>query len=212
MRSYCDLLKDGIIDFEKTLLDKYFLLDLDETECMLLLRLYQLSKQYLDNSYSLNINYLKSKMSLKEDDLSDKIANLVSKGFITLQINESDNEILEIYSLDQTYEELAYLLENNDVKREKNETSILMRKTASTIEGIVNKMLTPFEIEIIKKWFYDAKYSQENINKAIEKVSKVKNPSVQAIDRVLYSQTTESIENDDIIKAQEILKRKYGKK
>ena len=41
MKSYFDLIKNNVIDFEKTLLEKYYEIGLTETECLVLLRLYQ---------------------------------------------------------------------------------------------------------------------------------------------------------------------------
>lgn len=213
MRSYLDLIKEGIIDFQKILLDKYYILGLTESECLVLLRLYQNSnKTNKDLKNILDLTQLKKTTSLDQDALGDIVAKLVSKGFITLNIDESNGTFTESYSLEETYKELAYVLENNDVVKVDNETSIQMKKTVKNIEVIVKKMLTPFELEMIKKWYYDYKYEQEKIINAIAKVSKMKSPSVQAIDRVLYSDTHTSIDENDISKAQEILKRKYGKK
>ncbi len=213
MRSYLDLIKEGIIDFQKILLDKYYILGLNESECLVLLRLYQNSnKTNKDLKNILDLTQLKKTTSLDQDALGDIVAKLVSKGFITLNIDESNGTFTESYSLEDTYKELAYVLENNDVVKVDNETSIQMKKTVKNIEVIVKKMLTPFELEMIKKWYYDYKYEQEKIINAIAKVSKMKSPSVQAIDRVLYSDTHTSIDENDISKAQEILKRKYGKK
>lgn len=213
MRSYLDLIKEGIIDFQKILLDKYYILGLNESECLVLLRLYQNSnKTNKDLKNILDLTQLKKTTSLDQDALGDIVAKLVSKGFITLNIDESNGTFTESYSLEETYKELAYVLENNDVVKVDNETSIQMKKTVKNIEVIVKKMLTPFELEMIKKWYYDYKYEQEKIINAIAKVSKMKSPSVQAIDRVLYSDTHTSIDENDISKAQEILKRKYGKK
>ena len=213
MRSYLDLIKEGIIDFQKILLDKYYILGLNESECLVLLRLYQNSnKTNKDLKNILDLTQLKKTTSLDQDALGDIVAKLVSKGFITRNIDESNGTFTESYSLEDTYKELAYVLENNDVVKVDNETSIQMKKTVKNIEVIVKKMLTPFELEMIKKWYYDYKYEQEKIINAIAKVSKMKSPSVQAIDRVLYSDTHTSIDENDISKAQEILKRKYGKK
>ena len=155
MRSYLDLIKEGIIDFQKILLDKYYILGLNESECLVLLRLYQNSnKTNKDLKNILDLTQLKKTTSLDQDALGDIVAKLVSKGFITLNIDESNGTFTESYSLEDTYKELAYVLENNDVVKVDNETSIQMKKTVKNIEVIVKKMLTPFELEMIKKWYY----------------------------------------------------------
>lgn len=213
MRSYLDLIKEGIIDFQKNLLDKYYLLGLSEAECLVVLRLYQYSdKLNKDFKNVLDLTQIKKTTSLDQDTLGNIIAKLVAKGFLTLTIDDTNGSVIETYSLEDCFKELAYLLENNDVVKIDNEVSLQMKQTVKNVELIVKKMLTPFEIEMIKKWYYDYKYEQDKILNAITKVSKMKSPSVQAIDRVLYSDSHTSIDETDISKAQEIIKRKYGKK
>ena len=45
MKSYVDLMKENIIDFGNLILEKYYLLNLNEIECMVLYKLNKYSKE-----------------------------------------------------------------------------------------------------------------------------------------------------------------------
>lgn len=207
MKSYVDLIKEGIIDFKSLLLEKYYLLSLSEKETLLLLRLYERSK----NTNTLLISELAKKMTIKEDEIGNVITGLVTKGFVNLSICDENNSFIEEFSLEDTYHELAYLLENDDQRMEKNDQSLKMKSIAKKVELICNKQLSPFEFEIIRKWIYDYRYDITAIEEAIVKVSKLKKPSPELIDRTLYADANSDVTTDDIKKTQELLQKKYGK-
>lgn len=210
MASYVELMKENIIDFGKLLLEKYYLLKLDEVECMVLYKLDKYSKKY---NNLLNLSELEKTMHLDKDRLGDVIASLVSKGYITLKMSEDDNgAFIEEFSLEDTYKELSYVIDNDKATIVKNEINDNITKLLKVLESKNNKPLSPIEVEIIRKWFYEYKYDIEMINEEINRVSKYKIFSISSIDRNLYTRSKETITDDDITSAQEILKRKYGKK
>lgn len=207
MRTYTDLIKEEIIDFKKLLLEKYYLLSLNETEAFVVMRLYERSKF----TNTLVIPEIVKKMSIKEDELGDIIAKLVAKGLLTLTICDENDTFTEEFSLEETYKELAYLLENNDKVKEKNEQSIMMKNLVKKIELVSNRQLSPFEYEIIRKWVYEYKYDIGLIESLIIKSSKLKKITCEMIDRMLYAETHSTVTEDDVRKAQELLEKKYGK-
>ncbi len=207
MRTYTDLIKEEIIDFKKLLLEKYYLLSLNETEAFVIMRLYERSKF----TNTLVIPEIVKKMSIKEDELGDIIAKLVAKGLLTLTICDENDTFTEEFSLEETYKELAYLLENNDKVKEKNEQSIMMKNLVKKIELVSNRQLSPFEYEIIRKWVYEYKYDIGLIESLIIKSSKLKKITCEMIDRMLYAETHSTVTEDDVRKAQELLEKKYGK-
>lgn len=210
MKSYIELIKEGIIDFKKLLLNKYFLINITETECLVLLRLYEYSKS---KNNCLNITEISQKMSLDKDELSNIVAGLVSKGFITLSISDSENEFfLEEFSLEETYKELAYVVDLEERKNDKDTLSEKVKTILRLLEQKNNKLLSPFEIEIVRKWVYEYQYDINIIKEEVEKTFKQRNPSVSLVDRNLFARTRETINADDVETAQEILNRMYGKK
>lgn len=210
MKSYVDLMKENIIDFGSLLLDKYYLLNLNETECMVL---YKLSKYSKEVNNILNLSYLEKKMNLDTNQLGNVIAGLVSKGFITLKMSDDDKgTFLEEFSLEDAYKELSYVLEDGEKKAINDQVNNDIKMILKMLESKNNKPLSPIEMQIVQKWFYEYKYDLELIKEQIEKTYKNKNASITIVDRQLFAKSRESITTDEIEAAQEILKRKYGKK
>lgn len=208
MKSYYDLIRDNLIEFDKVLLDNYYQLGLSEIECIVLLRLHQYK---VKNNNILNADDIIKKMSISSDSLTEIIADLVSRSFIDLTLDLDDNQVYtERFSLDGAYRQLGYIFESLETKEENNTISIEMKQTLQNLEKQLNKILTPLEINIVKKWFYDYKYPITMINEEIEKTLKRKAKNVSIIDRALFARTKETLDNEDVSKAKDLFKKLYG--
>ena len=207
MKSYFDLIKNNVIDFEKTLLEKYYELGLTETECLVLLRLYQYK---LNVSSELNSNDIVKKLSISTDELGEVIMRLVNKDFVGIEYDETKSD-LETFSLDGTFRQLGYVFEGNDSEDKEKYKAISMKQTLQVLENKLNKMLTPLEVSIVKKWFYDYNYDIDVVNEEIEKVLARKVKSVNIIDRALFARMKDTSTDDDALKAKELFDKLYGK-
>lgn len=210
MKSYVDLMKENIIDFGNLILEKYYLLNLNEIECMVL---YKLNKYSKEVNNILNLSDLEKKMKLDINQLGDVLAGLVSKGFVTLKMSDDEKgTFLEEFSLEDAYKELSYVLENGERKIENDQINKDFKEILKLLESKNNKPLSPIEMQTVQKWFFEYKYDVELIKEQIEKTYKNKNASVSIVDRQLFAKSRETLTSDEIEAAQEILKRKYGKK
>lgn len=208
MKSYYELIKENLIDFEKVLIDNYYKLGLNETECLILLRLFQQSKK---GNNILNADELIKKLSISSEKFTEVISGLVNRDFIELSLELDKNQsYTESFSLEGSYRQLGYVFEDKETKEEENTISIEMKQTMQYLEKQLGKMLTPLEINIVKKWFYDYKYSIDLINEEIEKVLKRKIKNVNIIDRALYARTKEKLDDSDVSKAKELFDKLYG--
>ena len=210
MKSYVDLMKENIIDFGNLILEKYYLLNLNEIECMVL---YKLNKYSKEVNNILNLSDLEKKMKLDINQLGDVLAGLVSKGFVTLKMSDDEKgTLIEEFSLEDAYKELSYVLENGERKIENDQVNKDFQEVLKLLESKNNKPLSPIEMQTVQKWFFEYKYDFELIKEQIEKTYKNKNSSVSIVDRQLFAKSRETLTSDEIEAAQEILKRKYGKK
>lgn len=208
MKSYYDLIKDNLIEFDKALLDNYHLIGLSETECLVLLRLHQ---QKTRENNILNTDNLIKRLSISSEKFTEIIGELVSRNFVELKLDLDDNQVYtERYFLDGAYHQLGYIFEAQETKDEDNAISIEMKQTMQYLEKQLSKMLTPLEVNIVKKWFYDYKYPISLINEEIDKVLKRKMKSVSIIDRSLYARTKETLDKEDVSKAKDLFKKLYG--
>lgn len=210
MKSYVDLMKENIIDFGNLILEKYYLLNLNEIECMVL---YKLNKYSKEVNNILNLSDLEKKMKLDINQLGDVLAGLVSKGFVTLKMSDDEKgTLIEEFSLEDAYKELSYVLENGERKIENDQVNKDFQEILKLLESKNNKPLSPIEMQTVQKWFFEYKYDIKLIKEQIEKTYKNKNASVSIVDRQLFAKSRETLTSDEIEAAQEILKRKYGKK
>lgn len=207
MNSYYDLLKDNIIEFDKLILDKYYLLGLNETDTIILIKLNNLLKQ---GERSLSLNEIVPFMSISEDECSKRIVKLVEDGFVTLELLDVKSK--EIFSLDQTYRRLSALLLDEDKSKESDEKKELVKETVTLLEKEMNKILSPIEREIISKWYYEYQYSSKDIEDAIMEALRRKNCGIQFIDRTLYKKNHKVEEKTGNSEIEDLFKQVYVRK
>ena len=93
----------------------------------------------------------------------------------------------------------------------KRNSQLRWNKTLQVLENKLNKILTPLEVSIVKKWFYDYHYELDVINEEIEKVLARKVKSVNIIDRELFARMKDNSTDSDVAKAKELFDKLYGK-
>ena len=207
MKSYYELIKEGMIDFGSNFFDNYAKLGLNEVECLIIYKLYLISKS---NTQLLDLNELSKKMSLDTDSLSSNITSLVNKGFIELKADETEEGFREEFSIDLAIKELAYYLENGDKIQIIDETGEKVKTTTTELEKILNKPLSFFEIQVVSKWFYEYKYDYSLIQSELKKLASSKYPNINLIDRNLKANSNSDLTENDFMKLQNALNKKYG--
>lgn len=177
MSKYYSLIQSNMIDFNKLLLEKYYLFGLDESEVIILIKLNKL----LSSGNKFSIGQVSKTMTMTEEDIRNKLVSLINNQFITLQLINNN----EIYSLDDTYKKLANLLENEDDQEKKESMNDDIVKVVALLEREFKKMLSPLDLEIVHKWINDDHFSYDKIYNAVLETLKLKKSSVQYVDMIL---------------------------
>ena len=176
-----NLIKNNIIQFvNRLLIEKYYVLDLDETDAIILIRLNDLLKR---GERLFSVRAVASSMKIDESECGKRIVELVKRGFIALELSGKDAK--EIFSLDETYRRLAYLLEDSEAKANDAEINEKIKYAVRLLESELKKTLSPIELEIVSRWYIEKKYDHRKIEEAILKSLKNKYRSVNYIDRLL---------------------------
>lgn len=175
-----NLIKNNIIQFDRLLIEKYYVLDLDETDAIILIRLNDLLKR---GERLFSVRAVASSMKIDESECGKRIVELVKRGFIALELSGKDAK--EIFSLDETYRRLAYLLEDSEAKANDAEINEKIKYAVRLLESELKKTLSPIELEIVSRWYIEKKYDHRKIEEAILKSLKNKYRSVNYIDRLL---------------------------
>ena len=195
MKSYYDLIKSGLINFRKILLEKYSSFGLDEVDCIIL---FKLQEEISNGEISLNPKKISQSMTVSEEVIEKKIVEMINNDFISLEIKDLKGP--ETVSLEPLYKKIGYSLEDKEVKNTKNELAVTVKEIAQFIEKELNKILPPYELDTIKKWIYEYNYSKDDINEAVLQAKKYKNRGVNYIDTILYKKhhQTEEIKNPEV--------------
>lgn len=207
MNQYQEMLDKGIIEFDKLIIETYYLLDINEVDVVILIKLNDLFKK---GKNSLSINEIIKTMKISVEDFSNRVVNLANRGFIAFELDEKGNEV---FSLTGIYSKLSMILDKDKETEEVKKIDSEMFAIINTIEKESRKILSPIELEIISKWFYEYNYSQEIINKMIFEAVKNKKSNVRYIDKLLAKQepkekNTETTSNSNI---QDLFNKIYDK-
>lgn len=204
MNNIGKLIKSKTISFNETLIKNYINLNLNETEAMILMILYN---QQEDGYEYLSLKTLKNKVTLSEEDLSNYVMLLVQKGMIEILIDEDGNEI---FNLDQIIDKLGELLSNN--KTEEYDKKFFVNEIVSFTEKVFLKPLTSADLLVINDWA-NSQYDFEDIKRAILQATKVQKQSLKYADAILVSKQNERKPATDVDpKIKEMIESIYVKK
>ena len=202
MNNLSKLIKSKVISFNELLVEAYKALGLDEQDALILIHLHN---QLLNNNNVLSISYLEAKLTLNEEQISNKVLLLVQKGFLELLIG-NDNQ--ETFSLDDTYEKLGNLMdqEHSDPISKKDQ----IRQIVNYIEITLQTTIKPNEVEIISAWI-DEKYSFDEIKQATLDCLRMNKPYIQYIDRKLVNNVSTQYTEEVDEKTFQLLNKIYVK-
>ncbi|HHU21449.1 MAG TPA: hypothetical protein GXZ51_03280 [Acholeplasma sp.] len=203
MEKYYDLIKNNLINFDNLIIEKYASLKLNETEAMILIKINRLLQKDIT---SISVKKLAKNMSVSETDLANYLMRLIDFGFLKIDFASQK----ELYSLDGTYEKLANLLYGEDNNQDNQLKENRLVATVKKLEQGFNKVLSPVDVEIVRKWFYEFDYEYKDIEEFVNKALSSKNKGVKYIDRALVNKYSEK-SDDDMTALQDLWKEYHGK-
>lgn len=177
---------DQIIDFSQMILQNYKYIGLNETEALIII---ELQKQSKAGVTFLNPKKIVKTVALTLDELLVVLDRLIQNNYLFMEIvkNESGKEA-EIYHLNNTVEKI--LKYNHQVM---DELQISQPKKYATseeelvdlIEKQFQRQLTPLDIEIIRSWVAENRYSLLDIKKAVLDATKANKNTLGYVDGIL---------------------------
>ncbi|MDD5183225.1 MAG: DnaD domain protein [Bacilli bacterium] len=205
MEKYYELIKNNVIDFNELLLEQYYLLGLTEVDVVLLIKLHNLIDKDVNTIF---ISKLFNKMSISEEELSNCLVRLIDMGFINISLDQNKKEQ---YSLNGIYKKLSFLLSTNENDKKDYLVQERVKATIKKLESSLNKILSPLELQMINRWFYEYNYKYDDIDKTINKALINKNCGVKYIDRSLHNLLNNNEHNEDLNDLKKLFNTVYGK-
>ncbi|WP_244611444.1 DnaD domain protein [Candidatus Phytoplasma sacchari] len=180
MKMLKNLYKKGYLNIEKILIKEFINLNLEINELAVLLLLFNDDQ---DHFSSLN---LAEKTNFSKNEIEEILENLIKKNFFNIVQEQKNEKFIEKLNFDNTFIKLEKIL--NKKKIEQKETKNYNKEIKETIENlekIKGRILTGFELEIVKNWYLSKGYSHKDIIDSIKKSSLYNKKSLNYIDYIL---------------------------
>lgn len=183
-------METGIINFHSLLLQKYVLLGIDEIDVVILLHIDNL----LRKKEKVSPGFLKEHMQAEESTVNEHLLKLINNQFITLSLKGKK----EVYSISATFQKLSDIMEEEDKKISfTSQINDDIKQVVATYEQEFHKLPSAIDLELIRKWICEDKFSVNKISSAIMTALKNKKTSLQFVDVLLNKKEETSFIKDD---------------
>ncbi|AGL90360.1 Putative DNA replication protein [Candidatus Phytoplasma australiense] len=198
------LYEDGFLLIEKILIQEYQRLNLTYQELVVLMFLFDFSKKRVFSS-----NALAKKTGISKNEVENILETLLSKGFFELLQETKGNKIIEVFSLNLTFQKIEQIYLEDFSKEKEVLEKTLIQETIDFIEQNKGQELVSYELDVIKNWYQKQEFSHKEIKEIIEEALHYKKTSVFYIDKLLHQKKIIQIEPDE--KDEKILQKLFKK-
>ena len=191
-----DIIKSGNLVVPMYIIKEYSKFNLTLDEFVLLIYLYN------HNNIIYDPTIIANDLNIDMEKVLVGIDNLANKGLISLDVNKTDNGILEEkINIDNFYEKITL-----SIMKELNEEEESSNDIFSIIEKEFNRKLKPTEQE--KVISLQKEYSDELIKEALMEASKANLLSIRDIDKILFDWKRQGVKSlEDINNIKEVSKQ-----
>nr|QJI54818.1 Chromosome replication initiation protein [Candidatus Phytoplasma ulmi] len=198
------LYEEGYLNIEKILIHEYHKINLTFQEMMVLIYLFDCYEHKRFSSL-----FLAKKMNLSKNEVENILEELIQKDFFFLSQEKKNDKLIEVFNLDNTFLRLEQIYLEKDKNVQIKKQNRYISETIEQIEKLKGENLVSYELEIIKNWYLEKKYSDKDIKKSINIAYKNQKKSIYYIERILGNENNLKIENND--KADQILHKIFNK-
>ena len=187
MDKIINILKNNNLNVPRILLYKYKILNLTESELIILI--------YIINCDNLNFDPKKisNDLNFSLPEVLELIDSLSTKDFIKIELKKVDKIREEFINLDNFYNKLAYLIINDE---EISTTTKEPSNVFDIFEKELGRTLSPMEYEIINGWI-DVPFKEELIIAALKEATYNGVSNLRYIDKILYEWKKKGINTTD---------------
>ncbi len=180
MNNYSKLIHSNVISLNDALIQNYKRLGLDEVNMTLLLHL---NFQKINQNNFLSTNVLANKMTISEEEISERILFLLNQEYIELEIDETG----EKFKLEPLIKKIADILfEDDQPSTEKLDVSEIIEYCEKTYQ----RLLTVDDLKIVNMWVEE--YTIEEIKSAVLDSLKAKKTQLRYADAILVNRKNNS--------------------
>ncbi|KXT29291.1 secA [Candidatus Phytoplasma oryzae] len=199
------LYEEGYLNIEKILMKEYLNLNLEIKELFILLLLFV---HYYQKKFS-SLEF-SEKIKLSKNKIEIILEKLMKKDFFTILQKKKNDKIIEILNLDNTFFKLEKFFSQKKNIFQEEEKKKKIQETIENLEKLKGKILSGFELEIVKSWYFKKKYSHKNIQLSIKKAFLYQKSNLNYIEKILNDNQKNSLKKYDF-QTDEILHKIFKK-
>jgi DNA replication protein len=184
------LYEDYDLAIERILIKEYRRLKLNISEMSVLISLLSIYKK----RKTFSLSAISKRVELSLDEINKSLNALLEKGFMSIELENKDGKEREIFDLDLLFIKIEKLFYDDQLEKNKVESESKIIETIKRFEQGLGRTLQSYELENIRKWYDDKKYSHEKIIDAIN--ASEDRVSIKYVERLLNQNVLEKIEID----------------
>ncbi|MGI6781257.1 MAG: DnaD domain protein [Acholeplasmataceae bacterium] len=194
------------LPIERIINKEYKRLGLKLPEAMVLLALFSI----YERRRTFTINALSKRVEYNRDEIGSLVSSLVEKGFLEIKLETNkDGKEREVFSLDQTFKKIEKLIVGDYQSKKSDAAATHIGKIIQILETSLGRVLSAFEMELIRNWYLNNELTHEKIEEEVLKATSKPKFSIKYIDRLLMTSKPDDLEVDP--KTADILQQLYKK-
>ena len=179
------LIQNGYVNVQKMLLNNYTRLNLNETEVVIVLKLFEMLK---NNQISITVSQLAKKTAMSHEDLSNVLSSLYDKNLLSISvIYTNQGKSKETFNLDNLINEMELLMKSDMDDQVLSQNENTLKQAVSLVEDAYKRNLSTLELEMIREWISSGE-TLDKIRKALAVSVKRNKLNIKYTDRVLANQ------------------------
>lgn len=179
------------VSIERILIKEYKRLKLTMQDAHVLLALFSIYKK----RRTFTLSSLSKRVEYTADQIGNSIEVLLDKGFMTISLEKKDGKEREVFDLDQTFNKIENLFLEDEKERLREQTQSEVSETLRRFEQGLGRLLLPYELESVRRWYEEKQYGHPKIISAIDAAKD--RISVKYVEKILNQSVPDPIDIDE---------------
>jgi DNA replication protein len=190
------LIQKGYVNVNKLFLENYNNFGLNEVECVVLLKLFEMLKH---NQVTITVSGLAKKTSMSVNECSNVLNGLFNRGLVSLDLETTkQGKTKESFNLDECIKYIENFFYNEMRNKEINDNQDEIKQIIEMLEDTFKRQLTPLELQVIVEWS-QAGETVNSIKKAVALAVGAKTLNIKYIDSCLRALKSKQNEDEVVL-------------
>ena len=198
------LIKEDVVNVNSLIIKRYKELGINEQDIIVLS---MFAREEIKRNNLFTPSRMRNKTGLNDNDFFESLDRLQSKGYLKIKsgINNKTGKQVEYFYLDGFYEEIIsiYLDEIRSENEKENQT--FEEKISNLFEKTFERPMLPSDVEIVRRWAQEGKYTYEEINNEILEAAKLAKYSLKYVDSKLIKNHLSQNQNSEYQNTSKVL-------